>query len=251
MDEIVAVLAKQHAELASLLAAFDERDWERPTRCEGWTTSDVVLHLAQTDELARASAEGRYAEAANEHAGEMGPTDSVDDAVELMVRRERGQPGSVVGDRWNAGAIALRNALAACDPGARVEWVEGTFSARTLATTRLAETWIHTGDVAAAIGVDPELDGRLWHIARLAWRTLPYAFQRAGRELNGPVSFELRSPTEAPWDFVPDATPSTTVRGDALELCLVAARRVEPEDTALRGEGPDAAAVLELVRTYA
>ena len=35
---------------------------------------------------------------------------------------------------------------------------------------------------------------RLWHIARLAWRTLPYAFGRAGREPTGPVAFELRSP---------------------------------------------------------
>ena len=50
---------------------------------------------------------------------------------------------------------------------------------------------------------------------------------------------------------MPDATPLTVIRGDAVELCLVAARRVVPEDTALRGEGPDAQAVLELVRTYA
>jgi hypothetical protein len=36
-----------------------------------------------------------------------------------------------------------------------------------------------------------------------------------------------------------------------VELCLVAARRVDPADTALEAEGPDARAVLELVRTYA
>ena len=32
---------------------------------------------------------------------------------------------------------------------------------------------------------------------------------------------------------------------------MVAARRVDPSDTGLTGEGPDTEAVLELVRTYA
>jgi hypothetical protein len=43
----------------------------------------------------------------------------------------------------------------------------------------------------------------------------------------------------------------TTIRGDGIELCLVAARRLDPADTELSGDGPDVDAVLELVRTYA
>jgi uncharacterized protein (TIGR03084 family) len=120
-----------------------------------------------------------------------------------------------------------------------------------LATTRLAETWIHTGDVADAFDVGLDRAPRLRHIARLAWRTIPYAFARAGRELSGPVAFELQGPNGDEWTFVPDDAPATTIRGDGIELCLVAARRVDPADTSLKGEGPDAAGVLELVRTYA
>ena len=45
--------------------------------------------------------------------------------------------------------------------------------------------------------------------------------------------------------------PATTIEGLGAELCAVAARRVAPSDTSLRGTGPDARAVLELVRTYA
>jgi len=129
--------------------------------------------------------------------------------------------------------------------------VAGELSSRSLATTRLAETWIHTGDVAAVFGPSPVPTDRLWHVARLAWRTLSYAFERAGRALAGPVRFELTAPSGESWDFAPESEPLTTIRGDAVELCLVAARRVEPEDTGLRGEGPDAGVVLELVRTYA
>jgi hypothetical protein len=47
----------------------------------------------------------------------------------------------------------------------------------------------------------------------------------------------------------------TTVRGDAVEFCLVAGRvagrRLDPAKTSLVADGPDATAVLALVRTYA
>ena len=122
---------------------------------------------------------------------------------------------------------------------------------QTLATTRLAEWWIHTGDIAEPLGVVHEPTDRLEHVARLAWRTLPYAFARDGRELTGTVAFDLRAPSGARWRFVPDTEPATIVEGPGAELCLVAARRVAAEDTSLRGTGPDARSVLELVRTYA
>ncbi|MEY2454221.1 MAG: hypothetical protein QOD92_3795 [Acidimicrobiaceae bacterium] len=251
MDEIVAALAEQQAELLGLLADLDEADWQRPSRCEGWTVADVVLHVAQTNEMAIASANGRFADYLNEVGRNVGPASDVDDGAALMVAAERGAPGSVVGDRYAAGASELRHVLATSDPHLRVEWVAGQLSARTLATTRLAETWIHTGDVAEALDIDLSPAPRLRHIARLAWRTIPYAFARAGRELHGPVAFSLRGPRGETWDFLPDDKALTTIRGDGAELCNVAARRVDPSATSLTGEGPDVDAVLELVRTYA
>ncbi|MGH9111758.1 MAG: maleylpyruvate isomerase family mycothiol-dependent enzyme [Acidimicrobiales bacterium] len=251
MDEVVTALAEQQAELSALLAPISDSDWQRPSRCEGWTVADVVLHLAQSDEMAIASANGRFGDAVERLAGSLGPGRDVDDGAALAVASERGQPGSAVRQRWQSGADELRRALSAGDPHRRVTWVAGELSVRTLATTRLAETWIHTGDVADGLGAVTGPADRLRHIARLAWRTLPYAFARAGRELSGPVAFGLRGPSGDRWDFTPEGEPVTTIRGDALELCLVAARRVEPGDTRLRGEGLDAEMVLELVRTYA
>jgi uncharacterized protein (TIGR03084 family) len=132
-----------------------------------------------------------------------------------------------------------------------VTWVAGELSVHTLATTRLAETWIHTGDVAGALGVTLPPTGRIEHIARLAWRTLPYAFERAGRTLAGAVAFDLVGPQGEMWVFRSEAPTVTSVHGPAEDLCAVAARRVDPGDTRLVAEGADAAAVLELVRTYA
>lgn len=255
MEAVVAALTEQDAELDELVAPLDDDDWSRPSPCAGWNVADVLLHLAQTDELAVASVTGRVPSPATPLAPAAplapGAAGTVDDAAAHAVALERGAPGAVVAQRWRGAAAEQRRVLAACDPHARVPWVSGRISARTLASTRLAETWIHTGDVARALGLTVTGSDRLWHVARLAWRTLPYAFERAGRVLAGPVAFALRAPSGDTWEFGLDDQPHTVVRGDALELCLVAARRVAPSETALVGEGPDAAAVLELVRTYA
>ena len=43
-----------------LLAELDDDGWARPSACEGWSVADVVLHLAQTNEMAIGSARGDY-----------------------------------------------------------------------------------------------------------------------------------------------------------------------------------------------
>jgi uncharacterized protein (TIGR03084 family) len=253
MDGAVGLLAAQHGELAGLLDGVDEGDWAAPSPCPGWSAADVVLHLAQTDEMALASLEGRLggylADQAELLAG--GGVADVDEGAARMVEAERGLAPEALRDRWEGGAARLRDALAAADPSARVDWVAGQLAARTLATTRLAEAWIHSGDVAESLGAARSATERLQPIARLAWRTLPYAFARAGRELHGPVELVLDAPGGGTWRFGGEEPAATTVTGPALDLCLVAARRRAPEETGVRATGPDAAAVLELVRTYA
>ena len=251
MDAIVDALGQEQAELAGLLAGLDGDDWHQASPCPGWDIADVVLHLAQTNELAIGSASGRFDEALARLASGLGSGRDVDDGAARMVAREREQAPSETRARWRRGADDLLTLLRHADPHRRVEWVAGQLSVHTLTATRLAETWIHTGDVAAALGKTIEPTSRLRHVARLAWRTLPYAFARSNRELAGPVAFELSSPSGDSWDFAPDARPLTVIRGTAVDLCLVAARRVRRDETGLRGTGPDANAVLDLVRTYA
>ena len=246
MHEIVAALRDQQAELSALLDGLDDDGWARPSACEGWTVADVVLHLAQTNEMATASAT---------HAFDPVPAPpapgAVDAGADAAVAAQRGTPPGALLARWRRSADELCAALLACDPSERVEWVAGTLAARTLATTRLAETWIHTGDVFHAFGGGPPPSDRLWHIARLAHRTLPYAFSTNGRTMTGAVAFRLTGPSGERWDFGDDDAP-TVIRGSGAELCRVASRRLPAEDASdLHGDGPDAAAVLEVVRTWA
>jgi uncharacterized protein (TIGR03084 family) len=255
MDAILGDLAEQTDELDGLLAGLDEAGWALPSGCPEWTISDVVLHLAQTDEMAAASAEHRFTDAAaafGRRAASAPAGATVDDLAGLAVAAERGgRPGREVYERWRAASAAQAKALAAHEPSARLTWLAGELSALTLATTRLAELWIHTGDVAVGLGRDLAPTGRLRPIARLAWRTLPYAFRRAGKVLSGPVAVELTAPDGSRWAFTPDEPPSTTVTGPAHDFCRVAARRMAPAGSALSATGPDAELVLELVRTFA
>ncbi len=243
-------LADQHIELWSLLGPLDESAWHLPTPCDGWDVADVVLHLHQTDELALASLRDELSPDLAEFI-RAGGDSSVDDAAAASVTQARGRTGAEIVQQWRGSAEQLRSAFATVDPSERLQWVVGRLSARTLAATRLSECWIHSGDVATALGVELMPTERLRHVARLAWRTLPYAFARADATLAGPVAFELVGPSGARWDFGLEDDPVTVVTGSGLELCDVAGRRRQPQETALGATGPDAQAVLELVRTYA
>jgi uncharacterized protein (TIGR03084 family) len=249
-DDVRDALAMQHRDLEAILTGLNGEQWKRATRCPGWDVADVVLHLAQTDEMAIASLADRMPEFVAGRVGGEAPA-TVDDAAAVMVARERGRPADVLFERWRAASDRLEHVLQQADGHRRVQWVAGQLSVRTLATTRLAEAWIHTGDVAGAVDADVKPDGRLRHLVRLAWRTLPYAYAREGMTLHGPVAFELTGPSGEDWSFIPETPPATVVSGEGAQLCLVAARRAKPSETGLTFEGIDAGTVLSVVRTYA
>ncbi len=252
MNDIIDALEAQHNELRALIATCTGDDWQRLSPCEGWDIGDVVLHLAQADELAVASAQGKLDGHANGFLSDRPDRAlSVDAAAAAQVANERAIGGERIGQRWDASATQLVGELRALDPRQRVTWVAGKLSIHTLAATRLSECWIHSGDVATALGVELAATDRLRHIARLAWRTLPYAFERAGLTMQGAVEMHLTGPSGDTWDYVPDVVALTTITGSVKEFCAVAARRVDASGTALVGTGPDAANALRLVRTYA
>lgn len=254
VDDVVAALRAQQAELAAYVADLDVVGLSQPSRCPGWSVADVLLHLAQTDELAIASVAGEYAAALDRATAAMTAARTfrggdVDDWAGALVAAERGDP-LASRDRWRTAAAAEAEAFAAVDPRARVPWIVGDMAARTLATTRLTECWIHTVDVAAALGAEPDPTDRLWHTARLVWRTVPYALAKEGRTAIGGVAFVLRAPDGTEWTFG-EADAPTVVTGTALDLCTVAGQRGTAAERALVGTGPDADAVLRLMRTFA
>ncbi|GAA5105866.1 maleylpyruvate isomerase family mycothiol-dependent enzyme [Nocardia iowensis] len=236
-------LAAEYQQVDQVLAALQPHEWSAPSAAAGWTVADTVLHLAQTDEFALASITGTDANIPRR--GEL----SVDEAMDRLVAAERGGSGTELLQRWRQASAAVLANLRACPEGTRLHWVTVPLSPRTLAATRVAEHWAHLLDITEPLGLEyPDTD-RLWLIARLAHRTLQYAFASAGTQ-GGPVRCELVGPNGDLWIFG-DGNADSVIRGSAGEFCRVGAQRLKPEDTSLITQGPNAATALQLVRNYA
>ncbi|MFI6495745.1 maleylpyruvate isomerase family mycothiol-dependent enzyme [Nonomuraea typhae] len=243
MTDIFGDLAAEYRELDAVLAALTPAQWSHPSAAGGWTVLDVVLHLAQTEELVLASLAGHNATFTPDR------TDDVDSLADAFVAAERAIAPHDLLTRWREAVTATPAALAAHPKDLRLSWVAGTLSPGALATTRLAEHWAHAYDIVTPLGIAYPATGRLRHIAWLGHRTLPYAFTVAGLTPE-PVFCRLISPDGDIWRYGDPAAPSR-ITGPAAEFCLVGARRLAPADSTLKAAGPHAAAALGVLRNYA
>jgi len=206
-DDLVAEQDRLDAILSGLAGA----DWAAPSAATGWTVTDVVLHLAQTEEAVTASAAGADLTARSAD----GVT--LDEVMDRLVQAERAAPVAVL-QRWRA--------------------------------ARLAEHWAHGLDITGPLGIPFSDTARLWHIAWLAQRTLPYAFVLAGEQPHN-VCCALTAPDgTATWQYGPPEADST-ITGPVGAFCRVAAQRLTPSQSGLRTTGPHGATALGLLRTYA
>jgi len=244
-------LEQEYDALESMLDSLPGEAWAKPSLCEGWTVADVVLHLAQTEESIAVSSGVREVTPAEVSVGARRTEVTIDDVVEDWVASERDRPPRQHLDRWKTASRRALSLLRDADPETRIPWATNPLKPRTLATTRLSEHWIHANDIAAPLGLPyPDTD-RLWHIARLAHRTIPYAYARAGRNDSPHVRVELTSPSAEPWEFGPEGA-ECFVEGSASDFCRIAARRLLPADArSIVTNGERTSEVLGLIRTYA
>jgi uncharacterized protein (TIGR03084 family) len=237
--------AEQHA-LLDVVRAIGPDDWLRPTPARGWDVRDTIAHLADTDEMAIATATGGPGSlhARSEAAA------STEDVTYPGVLHGRRRSGREVCGWFESSTAAMRDMFLALDPEVRVPWGIGMRPA-SLVTARMMETWAHGLDVHAALGAESDDTDRLGHIAWLATRALPYAYTVAGREPpSEPVRVELTLPSGAPWSTGPEGA-ANRITGSAGEYCRVFVQRLRPSDAVtLRAEGAAAADVLSVARAY-
>ena len=241
--EIVDDLQAEQEHLESLLTGLSEEQWATASAAPGWTIADVVVHLAQTEELVVASIAS----------GERGQTwdrggQSLDEAIDEVVKAERA-PAADVFARWRRARRKALTALRGADPNQRVPWAATPLRPAVLATTRLAEHWAHGLDITGPLDLPfPDTD-RLRHIAWLGHRTLPYAFAVEGLGAHD-IYCELEAPDGTVWRYGPPGADSM-ISGPAAEFCRVGARRLKPQDAELVATGPHAADALRVLRNYA
>jgi uncharacterized protein (TIGR03084 family) len=261
-------LEAEQDRLADILAGLSGAQWATASLAPGWTVRDVVLHLAQGEEMALARLSGAPNPAAQPQQARDGRT--VEQIMAALVEADPATPAEAL-RRWQQARGPAMDLLRAADPQRRIEWAAAPLKPAALATTRLAEHWTHGLDVNGPLGIDFPDTARLRHVAWLAHRMLPYAYGLAGQP-----AAEIRAELTAPdgtttWEFgPPDAASAIT--GDAGLFCRVAAQRLAPAQAAepaepaeaaeaaqsagatgagLRTSGPDGARALALIRTYA
>src|SRR5215831_15179069 len=226
-------LEAEEDRLQDILDGLDEAQWASPSGAAGWTVADVVLHLAQSEEAALASATGAVRAFRRE------PGATLDEVMDQRVQEERAPPARVF-RRWRNARAAALAAMRAADPQLPLPWAEARAPLKpaTLATTRLAEHWAHGLDITGPLGIAFPDTHRLSHIAWLAHRSLRYAC-----ELTAPDGV-------AQWRYGP-ADAGSAISGPAGSFCRVAAQRLAPEESGLQVTGPHGATALRVLRTYA
>jgi len=245
MADIFDDLVAEEYRLESILVCLDDAAWNTESAAPGWTVTDVVLHLAQSEEAVVASA-ALSPEESLQHFDRRDR--SLDEVMDDRVDAQRAAH-DVVFARWRAARRAAVTTLRTTDPDRRLRWAAAPLKPRTLATTRLAEHWSHGLDITEPLHIRFPDTVRLRHVAWLGHSSLPYAFSVVGAEPRD-VFCELTGPDGTTWRFGDPANPSRIV-GDAGAFCRVGAQRLAPEESGLATEGPDGEAALRVLRNYA
>ncbi len=242
MREILSDLVAEQQFLDQFLQRISLKDWDRPSGAEGWSIRDTISHLADSEELAAAAVRG---DADLERYRNTPDLDGI--RQEAVERGRRMRPQDVI-EWWRGGRAQVVEPLSHMSAGDRIEWIIGTMSAKTLATSRLMETWAHGLDIYSAMDAEIEDTPRIRHICWMGWASLPYAFKLAGEDYS-PVRVEVIGPGYAKWVFGPDDSEQR-IKGSASDWARVAVKRLAPEETRLKVSGDVAETALRVVRTY-
>ena len=245
MREILSDLVAEQQSLDQFLQRVAIRDWDRATPAPGWSIRDTVSHLATFEEYAyNALAEG------GSRRGEADRYPTYEAFTEAGILPGREMRAQDVIEWWRGARAKVIEELSRSAPDTRVPWFKGDMSAKTFATTRLMETWAHGLDVYSSLDEECEDTIRLRHIAWLGWKSLPYAFELAGKEYSKPVRIEVPGPQWSKWVFGPEDTDQV-IKGQAGEWCRVAVQRMNPSDAeSLKAQGDVAETALLVARAY-
>jgi uncharacterized protein (TIGR03083 family) len=202
------------ARLERFFSGLPEREWGRPSRCEGWSVRDVLAHLASSEDYNRACLEGTVA-AFLAGLAERGATDLAT-ANDLGIRDFDGSEPKEILDIWRTKNAQNRAGFRARD-GADVDTTVGAYPARWQAFHLAFEYAVHADDVGVPVAAS-EREGRTgWqvHFSRFALK-----------EAKPEVEVEARR-------------GATAVRGDGVdtelpdELFVAAAAARVPDDAGL------------------
>jgi uncharacterized protein (TIGR03084 family) len=240
--EILSDLVAEQQFLDQSLQRIPIRHWDRPTPAGKWTVRDTISHLADSADLATDTLMG------GDRVKEWQTNGDLASLRERAIKRGREMRPQDVIEWWRGGRAKVVEPLSHMADDDRVEWIEGSMSARTFATFRLMETWAHGLDIYAALEIEVEDTPRIRHVCWLGWKTLPYAFKAAGLDYS-PVRVEVIGPGYAKWVYGPEEAENF-IKGSASDWARIVVRRIDHSATTLKVSGDAAQAALEVAQAY-
>lgn len=242
MREILSDLVAEQQFLDQSLQRIPIKHWDKVTPSKPWTVRDTISHLADFAELAADVLAG------GDRVKEWQNASDLDALRQRAITRGRKMRPQDVIEWWRAGRARVVEPLSHMSEDDRVEWIQGTMSARTFATFRLMETWAHGLDIYKTLAIEVEDTPRIRHVCWLGWKTLPYAFKTAGLDYT-PIRIEVIGPGYAKWVYGPEDAENL-IKGSASDWARIAVRRISPRDVRLKVTGEAAQKALEVAQAY-
>jgi uncharacterized protein (TIGR03084 family) len=227
------------------VADLDEAGWARSTPAEGWAVGDQVSHLAFFDDAAVSAMTDPDAFAVLVDSALAGG-----DPMQEHLRRGRAMTGIELLRWWRTSRHVMVSAARDLPDGTRVPWFGPPMGLLSFVSARLMETWAHGQDVADALDRRRVPTSRLRHIAHLGVRTRAFSYVVRGREApSTPVRVALTGPAGDEWVW--GDADGDSVRGAALDFCLVVTQRRHLTDTGLVVEGDAATEWMSIAQAFA
>jgi uncharacterized protein (TIGR03084 family) len=247
LKPLLADLAAESAEVATLLARLTPADWTRPTPAAGWSVTDQVTHLAYFDDVTLLSLTDPDRFRAEAQALAAGG----DDYPDRVAAAHRHLDGDTVTTWFATAREALLDGYARCDPAARLPWFGPDMGVASSVTARLMETWAHAQDIADTLGVGRPATARLGHVAHIGIRALPYSYLVNGQPVpERPIRVELTAPDGDIWTWGPPGA-TDRVAGTAVDFCLAVTQRRHLSDTGLVVAGRVANQWMSIAQSFA
>lgn len=253
-DEGFAALCADHVAectaLAALVAPLDAVEWGAATQFYSWSVYDEIAHLCLFDEIAVSATCDRDAFRAEQTALEARLASGIE-VSEVARRRYAHLDGPALAAVWRVRYTSLAAQLSALEPRIRLPWFGPDMSARSFVTARLMEVWAHGQDVYDALGLRRPATNSLRHIAHLGVLTRGWSFTNRGLTPPASVPYvELTGPAGERWSWGALDAPES-VRGTAMDFCLVVTQRRHLLDTRLEAAGEGAREWLRLAQCFA
>lgn len=251
VSKIATDLRAEHEALDEVVSHLTSEQWNLATPSPRWTVAHQIAHLTYFDRSAVVAITDppRFSAMVSELWTVAAQGDGAADELTMSSSLELGSEALL--NAWRDGCAELCRAAEHLDEETRVAWYGPPMSGQSFLTARLMETWAHGQDIVDAVGADRPVTDRIRHVAQLGYITRGWSFTNRGEVPPAtPVRVDLTSPSGETWTWGPDDAEES-VRGEAVDFCLVVTQRRHLEDTGLRVIGPGASAWLTHAQAFA